>query len=187
MRHRLYGWGNFHPRVWDGWFRDRGVRGRGGRKRCRKFQVELVHSRGGRGGEPLAEGARNVGREWSSPEASAKDEPEGDAEDIGKPVANGDVATWGEALALLIEGSEEGACHSKGNGRIGQGSEKEAEGGVDGEVHDFVVGKVHEGVDFLNAGCGEGGDAEDEGIEDHAGEEVFPWQLFHKECILGVE
>jgi hypothetical protein len=83
---------------------------------------------------------RNVGREWSSPEASAKDEPERDAEDIGKPVANGDVTTWGEALALLIEGSEERACHSEGNGGIGQGGEKEAEGGVDGEVHDFVVG-----------------------------------------------
>ena len=90
-------------------------------------------------------------------------------------------------MALLIEGSEKGACHSKGDGGIGQGSEEEAKGGIDGEVHNLVVGKVHEAVDLLNAGCGEGGDAENQGIEDHAGEEVFQSQLSHKECILGVE
>ena len=54
-------------------------------------------------------------------------------------------------------------------------------------MHNLVVGKVHEAVDLLNAGCGEGGDAENQGIEDHAGEEVFQSQLSHKECILGVE
>jgi hypothetical protein len=42
-------------------------------------------------------------------------------------------------------------------------------------------------VDLLDAVGGQGGDAKDEGIEGHDGDEVFPWQLSHKEGILGVE
>jgi hypothetical protein len=42
-------------------------------------------------------------------------------------------------------------------------------------------------IDLLDAISGQGGDAEDEGIERQDGEKVFPWQLSHKKGILGAE
>ena len=64
---------------------------------------------------------------------------------------------------------------------------EESRNGVDAEVHDLVIGQGKKGVDLLQAGRRQRGDAKDEGIEEHAGDEVFPWRLFHKKCILGLE
>lgn len=88
---------------------------------------------------------------------------------------------------MFIEGTEEGAGHAEGDGGVGKCTEEKTENGVDAEVHDLVIGQGEKGVDLLDAGGGHGRDAEDEGIEEHAREEVFPWRLFHKKGILGLE
>ena len=90
-------------------------------------------------------------------------------------------------MALFIEGSEEGAGHSENNGGIGEAAEQKSKGGVNGEVHHLVIRQMKTAIDLLDAVGGQGGDGEDEAIEGQNWDEVFPWQLSHKEGILGVE
>jgi len=90
-------------------------------------------------------------------------------------------------LALFIEGSKKGSSHAQCDGGVGKGPEEKPEDSVDAKMHNFVIGKMDEGVDLLNTGCGEGGDTQYQGVEGGAGEKVFPWRLFHNKGILGVE
>lgn len=54
-------------------------------------------------------------------------------------------------------------------------------------MHDLVIGQMKTAIDLLDAVSGQGRDAKDEGIKGQDGGKVFPWQLSHKEGILGVE
>ena len=90
-------------------------------------------------------------------------------------------------MALFIEGAEEGAGHSENSWGVGETAEQKSKGGVNGEVHHLVIRQMKTAIDLLDAVGWQGGDAQDEGIEGQNGEKVFPWQLSHKEGILGVE
>ena len=90
-------------------------------------------------------------------------------------------------MALFVESSKKGACHAQCDGRVGKSPEEKPEDRVDAKMRNFVIGEMDEGVDLLNPSCGEGGDTQHQGVEGGTGENVFPWRLFHKKGILGVE
>ena len=63
-------------------------------------------------------------------------------------------------MALFIKDSEKGSCHAQCDGGVGKGPEEKPEDRVDAKMHNFVIWEMDEGVDLLNTGCGEGGDAQ---------------------------
>ena len=62
--------------------------------------------------------------------------------------------------------------------------EDESESRVDREVHDLVVGQGEEGVDLLDPVGGQCGKAEDGGVVEGRGNEVFPSQSANGRGIL---
>ena len=67
-----------------------------------------------------------------APALLSEGKAEGDAENVGEPVSYGNIATGGEALALFVKGTEEGAGHSENSGGAGKATEEESEDGING-------------------------------------------------------